>query len=397
MGNYLIEFRFHGKAKYEIKKLVYEINKKFRLGNKRAIPHITLVGPFDTNDEKRLIGDFNRLCSKSHIMKFRTGDYSFFEKKNNNVVFLDIQPSEELEKFRWDLSQKLKPYCKLKSIDHKKIFTFHATLAMRLSDKKFYKIKNYLRRKPKLKFNHVMVRATLLKNGRILREYDFFLRRPLGRYLSKSKKVYAQTSDLLKGYFENRFDPNKFKGERVNIRDKGFIDKIKAFFRKPKIFITSDLHLDHTNIINFCKRPFLNIENMNKTLISNWNNIISNKDKVYFLGDLAYGRGSKSTDYWLKKLNGKITFIRGNHDKSNNIPFHESYILEYRGYEFFLSHEPEKVPKDWDGWVICGHHHNNKPLKYPFIDKNNKIINISTDLTKFRPVNIDELIKNIEE
>jgi len=52
MVHYLIEFRFHGKAKYEIKKLVYEINRKFRLRTKRAIPHISLAGPFYTNDEK---------------------------------------------------------------------------------------------------------------------------------------------------------------------------------------------------------------------------------------------------------------------------------------------------------------------------------------------------------
>ena len=72
MVHYLIEFRFHGQAKYEIKRLVYEINGRFRLGYKRAIPHITLVGPFYTNDERRLIGDFNRLCTKSSLMNFET-------------------------------------------------------------------------------------------------------------------------------------------------------------------------------------------------------------------------------------------------------------------------------------------------------------------------------------
>ncbi len=54
MAKYLIEFRFHGKAKSEIKKLVYEIHSKFRLKTKRAIPHITLAGPFNTNNEKKL-------------------------------------------------------------------------------------------------------------------------------------------------------------------------------------------------------------------------------------------------------------------------------------------------------------------------------------------------------
>jgi calcineurin-like phosphoesterase family protein len=188
-------------------------------------------------------------------------------------------------------------------------------------------------------------------------------------------------SPLIERYYENKVESLNF---------------FKRFFRKPKIFITSDLHLDHTNIIKYCKRPFLNTEDMNKILVNNWNNIISNKDTVFFLGDLAYGRGSRNTDYWLKQLNGKIIFIKGNHDKSDKIKFYKTYKLEYGDYKLFLSHEPKQVPKDWDGWAICGHHHNNKLKEYPFIDKKNKLINISTELTKFRPVDMDELIKKME-
>ena len=65
MAHYLIEFRFNGKAKYEIKRIVYEINRKFNLRTKRAIPHISLAGPFYTDNEKKLIRDFNQLCSKN--------------------------------------------------------------------------------------------------------------------------------------------------------------------------------------------------------------------------------------------------------------------------------------------------------------------------------------------
>lgn len=168
-------------------------------------------------------------------------------------------------------------------------------------------------------------------------------------------------------------------------------------FRKQKTFVTSDLHLDHTNIIKYCKRPFLNTEDMNKTLVNNWNNTIGKRDVVYYLGDLAFGTSSKSTDYWLNKLNGKIIFIKGNHDKSDKIKFYETYTFEYGGYNFFLTHEPENVPKEWKGWAICGHHHNNKLDEYPFIDKKNKRINISAELTKYKPVDMDDLIKMIEE
>ena len=58
MVHYLIEFRFQGKAKSEIKKLIREVDKKCWIGNtrrKKPVPHITLVGPFQTrggNEEK---------------------------------------------------------------------------------------------------------------------------------------------------------------------------------------------------------------------------------------------------------------------------------------------------------------------------------------------------------
>ncbi len=395
MVHYLIEFRFHGKAKYEIKKLVYEINRKFKLRTKRAIPHITLTGPFYTIDEKRLIDDFNKLCAKNPLMNFEINGFNAFD--TSKVIFLDVKPSKELEKFRWNLSKTLKPYCQLKPFDYEKEFAFHTTIAMKLPDDKFSKIRDYIKKKPKLNFKHIMVRATLLKGGLILREYDFLLRIPLVRRLAKDKKIYSQTLNLLKGHFENKFNPNEFIEERIQIQNKSFIEKLKDIFRKPRIFVTSDLHLDHANIIKYCKRPFLNIKDMNKTLIDNWNNTISNKDTVYFLGDLVYGKSSKSINYWLKQLNGKIIFIKGNHDRSNKLKFHETYILKYGGYKFFLSHEPEQVPKNWDGWAICGHHHNNNLEKYPFIDKKNKRINISTELTKFRPVDMDDLIKKIKE
>ena len=150
MVHYLIEFRFHGKARYEIKKLVYEINRRFRLGYKRAIPHITLAGQFYSNDEKRLIGDFNRLCSKSPLMNFEIDGFSTFE--NSKVVFLGVKPSKELEEFRWNLSQTLKSYCQLRPFDYEKNFEFHATIAMKLPEDKFSAIRDYIDRKSRLNF-----------------------------------------------------------------------------------------------------------------------------------------------------------------------------------------------------------------------------------------------------
>lgn len=394
MAHYLIEFRFHGSAKYEIKKWVDEINQKFGLKSKRAIPHITLAGPFSTDDETRLIRDFNQLCSNYSLMSFEVNGVSTFG--NTKVVFLDVNPSRVLEEFRWSLAQTLKPYCQLNQFDYERKYEFHTTIAMKLSDDKFEEIKKYVLRKKGLKFRHIIVRTTLVKDQLILREYDFLLRRPLGRKLALDKDIYAHTLNLLNAYFEGSYNPGEYIKERVGVPKKSMLDNIKGVFRRPRVFVTSDLHLDHANIIKYCKRPFIDIADMNKTLIQNWNNTISNKDTVYFLGDLAYGRGSKPTDYWLKQLNGNIFFIKGNHDYSNEIEFYDNFNFEYANHKFFLTHRPEDIPSDWNDWAICGHNHNNNLQEYPFIDRENKRINVSIELTKYKPVDMDFLIKQID-
>lgn len=404
MVHYLIEFRFHGKAKYDAKSLSSTIHSRFRIRTEQH-PHITLVGPFYTNDETKLIRDFNQLCSKSHLINFEINGFSTFD--DTKVVYLDVKPSEELKEFRWDLSQLLDPYCTLTSFDTKKDFSFHATIASHIPAHKFENVKNFVHNQQKISFKHVMVRATLLKGGFILREYDFMLRKPLIRRLAKDKRVYSRTLDLLKGHFEKKFNPNEFIEENIAVKEKGFIGKLKDLFAAPKTFVTSDLHLDHENIIRYCKRPFRNKDEMNKVLVNNWNNTITNKDTVYFLGDMSFGKESRSSDYWMSKLNGNIIFIRGftirsgervQHDKiSKTDNVFDNLIIEYKNLKFYLVHDPAFIPSDWKGWAICGHHHNNNIEEYPFIDKKNKRINASIELTKYRPIDMEDLIKQIEE
>lgn len=161
------------------------------------------------------------------------------------------------------------------------------------------------------------------------------------------------------------------------------------------MFLISDLHLDHANITKYCHRPFKSVFEMNRTLIRNWNRTIRKNDTVYFLGDLAFGRSSRKTSYWLRKLNGRIVFFRGNHDKSRRIRFRDKMFLNYKGHEFLLTHDPREVHHSWKGWVIHGHTHNNNP-RYPLVNKRNKTINVSVELIDYKPIQIDDLLKLTE-
>jgi len=207
MNNYLIEFRFFGKAKKEMKRLIYRVQNKFNLPKKRAVPHITLVGGLTTNNEKKLISDFKQICDNSTLTSFKIQGYGVF--KDNRVVFVNIKSSEKLQTFRWELSKKLQPYCKLKFHDYKEKFEFHSTIAMNLDHNKFKQIKNYIESIKEPEFKHFMLRATLLKNGKILREYDFMQRRLLNRHEAKNKSVYKKTMALLKEFFVGDYSSNK--------------------------------------------------------------------------------------------------------------------------------------------------------------------------------------------
>lgn len=187
------------------------------------------------------------------------------------------------------------------------------------------------------------------------------------------------------------------KREELGIEEikKGVITKVLEKLNGRECFFIGDLHLDHKNIISYCKRPFNSVVEMNNTIVKNWNKTIRKKDIVYFLGDMAYGKGSRNTDYWLNKLKGEIVFIKGNHDKSKKMKFYNKLILNYKGNKFLLVHAPEDVPKDWKGWVIHGHHHNHK-IEYPLVNRKKKTINVSVELLNYKPILFKDLLKKIK-
>lgn len=82
------------------------------------------------------------------------------------------------------------------------------------------------------------------------------------------------------------------------------------------IYFTSDLHFGHKNILEYCKRPWKTLEEMNEGLISNWNSCVSPSDTVYFLGDFFFTGKQKAMDI-ANRLNGAIYWVVGNHDKGH--------------------------------------------------------------------------------
>ena len=191
------------------------------------------------------------------------------------------------------------------------------------------------------------------------------------------------------------------------------IDKVLSQ-SKGEIWVTSDTHFGHENIIKYCKRPFLNSADMNEKLIENWNARVKPEDVVIHCGDFFMGQLSV-IDSVLPRLNGTIIWVKGNHDQNNRMRLiREKYpekvliagplfYLKYRRWFFVFCHLPlsnEDLLEQFEAdsreiiWVH-GHVHD----KWDFYDPYKKSFNVCVDKTDFHPVNIGELdyhIRNCE-
>lgn len=172
------------------------------------------------------------------------------------------------------------------------------------------------------------------------------------------------------------------------------------------IFFSADLHISHGSILFLGKgRPFKSVQEMNETIINNWNSKICPNDTVYYLGDLYLDGKAKTAGKYREiydSLNGKIHFILGNHDCENA-------INEAGCFESVSNYKELKVSKkklivmmhyplySWK-WssknfssAIHGHTHNDLNL-WP-----KRILDVGVDAWNYYPVSIDEYYEKLEK
>ncbi len=107
-------------------------------------------------------------------------------------------------------------------------------------------------------------------------------------------------------------------------------------------FCTSDTHFFHDNLLGtnkFAPRPFNNVNEMNQTIINNWNDKVGENDIVYHLGDIAL--------YFTK------------------FQFHDvGVLLKYNHRQYYLTHYPLMLGIAPQIINLHGHiHHYSVPIK----------------------------------
>ena len=78
-------------------------------------------------------------------------------------------------------------------------------------------------------------------------------------------------------------------------------------------FFTSDTHFDDPYAIEYFRRPFKSVDEMNAAMVEKWNSVVSEGDTVYHLGDFTLDDIRHFTK-WVSQLNGNIKILPGSHD-----------------------------------------------------------------------------------
>ena len=160
-------------------------------------------------------------------------------------------------------------------------------------------------------------------------------------------------------------------------------------------WFTADTHFSHANIIKYCNRPFSNSVEMDGAIIENWNKVVGKDDLIFHLGDFCFAKEDGVFDLYLKRLNGLIVFIKGNHDRTawrNRSKFyaaHDSYHeASIAGQEITMCHYQMSIwNKSHHGaWHLYGHSHGTLPYQSDKLS-----CDVGVDCHNYTPISFDEL------
>ena len=162
-----------------------------------------------------------------------------------------------------------------------------------------------------------------------------------------------------------------------------------------RTWIWSDLHLRHANIIKYCKRPFANASDMDRTMMTAWKSVVGDDDTLLNGGDIAFaGKLDRSGRAEIREAPGRKLLVVGNHDFNR-----KTGLLDAAGHgvatglltietdpPMVLTHVPMGVVPP--GWVnLHGHVHNNEPLRQT------PHINVCVEHTDYRPLAVESVLR----
>ena len=131
-------------------------------------------------------------------------------------------------------------------------------------------------------------------------------------------------------------------------------------------------------------------------IIDNWNRTVGWKDEVLFLGDFSFADEYES-ERILKKLSGRVSAIKGDHDKpaildlmrSRRWRIVEPFQRSYRGQAVIFTHMPLPSPLPPNVINVHGHVHCHA------YDASPSHINVSVEATAYQPQRLIGLLDRV--
>lgn len=170
------------------------------------------------------------------------------------------------------------------------------------------------------------------------------------------------------------------------------------------IFLISDTHFGHANILTFLWQPvqgrehlvpirpgFASVEEMDETMVDNWNRVVRPQDHVWHGGDVVM--------HWrclpiVKRLNGHKRLVLGNHDKEDMKKYAEVGFKKIRGSHrvdnVLLTHFPVNQAHLGNKVIgnAHGHIHQNPSPEGPYF-------NISVENINYTPIPFEVVQKRL--
>ena len=241
-------------------------------------------------------------------------------------------------------------------------------------------------------------------------------------------------SEIFEKYLREMFKPEEAKRKELPLPT------------PDKIWVTSDIHFGHSNILGFepnrwkltgttehdaivqeIKNDGLTdeeisfmpddlwdeykkkaseryIEEHDKELIRRWNGNVHSDDVVFILGDLSF-RNGEETNSLVKQLKGRKILVIGNHDRQllKDKRFDTSLFEEVVSYKeiyirdklIVMFHFPIQV---WNGKHhnaihLYGHVHSNTTTSHPMEYDLRNSYNVGIDVNNYEPVRLDTYLR----
>lgn len=183
--------------------------------------------------------------------------------------------------------------------------------------------------------------------------------------------------EVAKSIFEHTLDCESRVSTAINLGMLNLISKdvvegasqkvSHAIASGERVWMTSDMHFLHANIIDYSNRPFYNVSDMTGAHLKLLQKVPAN-ELLVFVGDMAMGNYQDGVDL-IRTIPARKVLVVGNHDLTREglcryerernlfeaiVPF--LYWPGPMGRLVFVSHYPAFIPNSYKGELVMNYH-----------------------------------------